>query len=159
MIEICKFKAITVIWHDVWSTQKCWVVIDSQKSNQSLLIWFGFSDVIYTSVLKNRTGSSNSLFVMSRFCVNWRPSWKDHPKLDGRRWLQFPNNRCSIQSYFADLWKLRIGWKVPQIESFVPRPLVPSSLPVNCQVNTILVYRWTKSISCRQCIAYIHSKP
>ena len=31
--------------------------------------------------LKNRTGSSNSLFWWTGFEANWRPSWKDHPKL------------------------------------------------------------------------------
>ena len=34
-----------------------------------------------TTDLKNRTGLSNSLLWWTGFETNWRPSWKDHPKL------------------------------------------------------------------------------
>ena len=48
---------------------------DSDTNQQEM------SNYVAPTDLKNRTGSSNSLFGMSRFEANWRPSWKGHPKL------------------------------------------------------------------------------
>ena len=49
------------------------------------------------------------------YCCQRRPycseHWQPYSNMAailqyGRRWFQFPNNRCSIQSYFSDQWKM-----------------------------------------------------
>ena len=55
------------------------------------------------STLSRKCQSSHFPFCNATVLLRWSLQY-------GRRWLQFPNNRCSIQSYFSDQWMKRVYW-------------------------------------------------
>ena len=54
-------------------------------------------NIFCSSTLSRKSESSHFLFCDVTVLLRWSLQY-------GRRWLQFPNNRYSIQSYFSDQW-------------------------------------------------------